>query len=367
MEYNIKYANPVSVSNDLVHGEISEILSSGKLTNGKYVERFEEAIRTYLNVRNAVCVSSCTNGLMLAIRSLQLPKESNVILPSFSFLATALAPYWNGLNIKYIDIDKHDLNINFRQLENKINASTSLIIGVHQFGNPCAIDMLESLSLSKNIRLLFDSAHALGSRYYNNHVGKYGDVEVFSLSPTKIITACEGGIITTNNDELAETLRILRVYGCDEDYDCHIPGLSSRMSEINAVIGYHNLQYIDRNIDARNAIANLYMSLLENVGDIRFQKIKEFDKSTYKDFCIISEKANKIQKQLFINKIETKKYYSPAIHRTNYFDDSEDLTTTDEVSKNILCLPIYPDIKISQIMEITNNIKKVFDNGGMDE
>lgn len=331
---------------DLLH-KIKEILDSGMVTNHIYVAELERKLAKYLQVKEAVGLASCTSGLILSLQLLDL-RNKEVLLPSFTFSATAHAAYWNNCKIVFVDCDRETFNISIKDLEQKISDEVAGIIGVHIFGNPCEIDALERIARERNIKLIFDSAHALGAQYEGRKIGNFGDAEVFSCSPTKLFITIEGGVVSTNNPDLAEKLAVAGNYGSYPDYTCEIPGLSARMTEINAVLGLEMLNDIDEMVANRNRYAGLYRTYLSEIPGIKFQETTKNSVCTYKDFAIVIDSDEfGIDRDLLydvLNKenIISRKYFSPAVHQLKAYSNSKsELSNTNFLSKNVLCLPIY--------------------------
>ena len=224
-----------------VAADVEAILRSGVLTDGPYVRRLEEEAATYLGVRHCVAVASCTTGLMLVLRASEL--SGDVIVPSFTFAATAHAVEWNGLRPSFADIDPGPLTLSPSSVEQAIGVHTSAILATHIFGTPCDVEGLRDVAERNGLRLFFDAAHAFGSTHRGMKVGGFGDAEVFSFSPTKVVVAAEGGLIATNDDLLAERCRIGRNYGNPGDYDCRFVGLNARMSELHAATALATFNY----------------------------------------------------------------------------------------------------------------------------
>ncbi len=223
---------------------IGEVLLSNQVTNGLNVRRLEEEMADYLQVDNVVAVSSCTLGQILALQAAEVVGKE-VIVPSLSIAATANAAYWNRCRVRFADIDLDTFNISPKHVEELITEETGAIMPVHVFGNPCAIEELEALSSRFGVPVVYDAAQALGASYRGEKVGRFGQFEVFSGSPTKHFTSIEGGFVATNNGDLAEMIRLTRNYGVLPNYDCVLPGLNARMPEINAVVGRTLLPHTD--------------------------------------------------------------------------------------------------------------------------
>ncbi|MFH1860652.1 MAG: DegT/DnrJ/EryC1/StrS family aminotransferase, partial [bacterium] len=347
LEQPVSIAKPTLPEIKEIQEEFCQIYHSGMITNSNYVQQFEERAADYLGVKEAVCVSSCTSGLMLVIKALELTGE--VIVPSFTFFASGHALLWNNLKPVFVDCLPSTYNLNHNIIQECITPDTSAIMAVHIFGNPVEIESIQRIAIDNNLKVIIDSAHAIGTRYKGRLVGSFGDAEVFCLSPTKVLTAIEGGIITTNNQELARKLRIGRDYGNPGNYDCEFPGLSARMEEFNALIGIKGLEHIEKIVAKRNKLVNIYQENIRQIPGILFQQIDTGDTSSYKDLGIIIQRdefgldRDKLAYSLDIEGIATKKYFYPPLHQQSLYRKYQQspLPVTEYVSNNILCLPLY--------------------------
>jgi len=351
-----------------IEAPLKEVFLSKHITSGKYVREFEEKTSEYLGVKHCVAVSSCTSGLMLVVKAMGLTGE--VILPSFTFSATGHSLLWNGITPVFADCVKDTYNIDPKSVENKITRKTSAILAVHIFGNPADADSLSIIAKRNNLKLVFDAAHAFGSCYNGIKVGGLGDVEVFSLSPTKLLISGEGGLVTTENDELAEKIRIGRNYGDPGDYNCEFAGLSARMTEWNAILAIKMLESLEENIERRNYIANHFRDRLGTLPGISFQYVKLEDKTTWKDFSIIinSEEFGVHRDILSLalekENIKTKKYFDPPIHKMKvyekYLNNAEtELPVTEYISNNIISIPIYFMLSDNDVENIISAIERI--------
>ncbi len=345
------------------------VLKSGMITNYKFVQEFEEKVAKYLGVSQAIAVSSCTSGLMLILRSMGLKGE--VILPSFTFHATAHAVAWNGLIPVFADCDPETYNLLPEAVEQAITPRTCAVIGVHIFGNPADIDSLEKIAKAHKLKLIFDAAHGFGTKYKGKNVGSFGGAESFSLSPTKLLTCGEGGIVATDDEELAKKIKIGRNYGDPGDYDCQFSGLSARMSEFNAILGIESLKILEKNVSRRNSIAKMYQKLLSDIPGIGFQKIREDNRSSYKDFSVlIDEKKfglsrDRLAEAMLAENIVVKKYFYPPVHQQKAFKvfglaENGNLKNTLIVSFNSLSLPLYSHIKEEDVNNICLVLKRIY-------
>ena len=363
-----QFAQPTIPELSEISSELKEIFSTKNITNGKYVHEFEKEIAEYLGVKHAVAVSCCTSGLILTCKSLELTGE--VIVPSFTFSATVQALVWNNLKPVFVDCDPKNFNINAKLIEDLITPRTSAIMAVHVFGMPADIDALVKITKKHGLKLIFDSAHAIGAKYDGKLVGGFGDAEVFSLSPTKVLTAGEGGIVATNDDALAKNIRIGRDYANPGDYNCQFAGLNARMAEFNAILGLKGLETMEEKVISRNRLAEVYKKNLKNVPGISFQEGTPGSRSTYKDLSILVEPelfglSRKILAEcLDKENIRTKKYYYPPIHRQKFITslfkvDENKLKVTNHVSENILSLPMFTHMEEKDIITICNAAKNI--------
>ena len=346
---------------------IETVLRSGTLTNGPRVRALEEAAADYLGVRHCVAVSSCTAGLMLVLRALDL--SGDVIVPSFTFAATAHAAAWNGLRPVFGDIDPQFLTLSPGAVSHAIGVRTSAILATHTYGTPCDIEGLTEIARRNGIRLIFDAAHAFGSTHDGRHLGGFGDVEVFSLSPTKVMVAGEGGIIATNDELLAERCRIGRDYGNPGDYDCLFVGLNARMSELHAVLASASLEELDQRIDRRNDLARMYSERLGLVPGITFPRVGDGDRSTYKDFTILVDMdafgmdADGLAAALDDAGIETRRYYTPPVHRMRAYramaGSDNRLPVTAEISEQVLTIPMWSEMREQELDRVVAAIRRI--------
>ena len=317
----IPIAKPVLPSAADLTDQLTEILESGIVTNGRFTNAFERAVAKHLNVKHAIAVSSATSGLMIAYRSLDLRGE--VIVPSFTFMATVSALGWAGLTPVFADVDAQTGNLDPAAAAAAITPETSAIVAIHNGGNPADIAELESLAARHGLPLIFDAAHALGSMWQGEPVGPQGAVQIFSLTPTKLVIAGEGGMVTTTDDGLAARLRIAREYGNRGDYNSEFAGINARLPELSALLGQHSLPHLESAVSRRNDIAGLYRARLSKLPGIDFQLIRSGNRCSFKDFSItIDDQAfgltrDELATALAAENIDTRKYFDPPVHRHN--------------------------------------------------
>jgi len=355
------------------------LLGSGQITNGATVRRLEQAAARYLDVAECVAVSSCTSGLMLVERCLGL--TGRVIVPSFTFFATAHSLLWNCLEPVLVDCDPLTWNIDPVRVRRALERvpGVSAILAVHVFGNPAPAQELEQIAQDAGVRLIFDAAHGFGARRQGRSAGGWGDAEVFSLSPTKLLVAGEGGLVATQDPELARALRAARNYGDAGDYDCAVLGLNARMTEFQAALALASLPLVEQHVERRNRVAAAYQSCLAGEPGIAFQQIRRDDRSSCKDFSVVFDEMRfgatrqMIQSALRLDHVETRRYFDPPLHRQRlyrrfYQPELDRLENTDAVSRGVLSLPIYPRMSVPDAARIAGRVLEIRDcihSGGL--
>ncbi len=336
----------------------------GQLTNGPLVRELEAVSADRLQVAHVVAVASCTAGLMLAFRALE--PTGPVILPSFTFSASAHAVAWVGARPRFIECDPATFLADLDDGRLYVDGAGALLI-THIFGAPAAPRAWEELATAAGIPLVFDAAHALGSRHADRPIGGFGDAEVFSLSPTKPVIAGEGGLVATNRDDVAEVIRIGRDYGNPGDYDTRFVGLNARMSEFHAATALESLAELDDHLVVRSALAARYREQLVDVAGIRVQVPAPGDESTWKDFTIAVDAPefgatrDQLVVALALEGVDTRCYFDPPVHRQQSHAASADrpLPITDRVASEVLSLPLYRDLLPTDLDRVVSVIADV--------
>jgi dTDP-4-amino-4,6-dideoxygalactose transaminase len=301
---------------------------------------------------------------MLTMQALDLRGEA--ILPSFTFFATGHAVLWNGLRPVFADCDANTWNIDPQAVERAITPLTSAIVAVHLYGNPAPIAELEWIAQKHGLKLIFDAAHGFGSSYRGQAVGRFGDAEVFSLSPTKLLVAGEGGLICTNDAILAHRLRAGRNYGDLGSYNPMLLGLNARMTEFNAALALAGLDLVSAKVVRHNQLAALYTAELEGVPGIGFQQIPQGHVSSYKDYSVrvdpgaFGSTRDELAAALLKENIETKKYFYPPLHQQmlyHPFANRGPLPSTELVADGILSLPVYESLPSETVRQVAAAIR----------
>ncbi len=348
---------------------VQGILRSGMVTKGEYLKAFEKAVREHLGVRHAIGVSSCTSGLMLTYRGLGL--TGDVVVPSFTFMATVSALVWAGLRPIYVDVNPGTTNMDPAAAEAAITPNTSAIVAVHNFGNPAEIDALKAVADRHGLKLIFDAAHGFGALYQGQPVGGQADAHVFSLSPTKLLITGEGGIVSTNDDDLAQKIILGREYGNSGSYDSAFAGLNARMPEFNALLGLRSLERLEEAAQTRNQSVEMYQELIGSLPGVHFQQVLPGNRCSYKDLSVVFDSQqfgltrDELAVALAAENIDTRKYYEPPVHRqTAYADyyEGQPLPNTEWLAQNSLSFPMWSQMEPAVVTGICEAIQRVYKN-----
>lgn len=351
-----------------IQGKLKDVFKTGIITDGKYVRKFEEQCAKFLKTKNVVAVSSGTSALILAIKCLNLKGE--VILPSFTFTSGGHSLLWCQLAPVFADINPKTFNIDPDSIESKITQKTSAIIATHVFSNPCEIAKIQKIAQKHKLKVIYDAAHAFGSKYKGKSVANFGDIVIFSLTPTKVLTTGEGGLIITRNKKMAEILRSGRNNGDSFNRKEEFLGITARMNEFSAILGLEGLKILNKSLERRQKLASLYKKELANISGISFQQIADFNLSVYKDFTILVDKEkfgktrDDLLRELLRNGIGAKVYFYPPLHKKEVYKGHKktNLSNTDLVSSQIMSLPFYSYMPEKDIIKVCSVIKKLHKN-----
>jgi dTDP-4-amino-4,6-dideoxygalactose transaminase len=341
-----------------IKAEVKDILDSGRFILGNNVSSFEEEVASYSNAGGAVGLASGTDALHLALRALDIKKGDEVITTPFTFIATAEAIAYVGATPVFSDIDRESLNIGPSQIEEKITNRTKAIIVVHLFGQPADMDEIMAIAGKHNLKVIEDSAQAFGAKYKGIPVGSIGDAGCFSFYPSKNLGAYgDGGMMTTNNAEVYEKVRLLRNHGTVGPYEHGFIGYNSRLDEIQAAILRIKLRHIDTYNENRRQIASIYTSILAHA--VKCPKELQDRSHVYHQYTIRTSKRVQISKALQDNNIASVVYYPVPLHFQEAFNylgyKAGDFPESESAAENVLSLPIYPELepeKAKMIAEI---------------
>ncbi len=359
--------------------EIIKVIDENALTSaardgGKRVQDFESSLREFLNVKHVVSVNSGTAALHAALLALDIKTEDEVLLPSFTFVATANAVVASGAKPVFVDINTKDYTIDLQDLKKKISRKSKAIIPVHLYGHPADLTEINEIANQHSIYIIEDACQSLGSTYKNKQTGTFGTMGCFSMYASKVLTAGEGGAIVTNDDELADTLKMIRNHGMVEGYDTQRLGLNYRLPELSAAIAKIQMKKLKTILDLRRRNSLLLSNLLETIISKYNIKIPEEDqikKFNWYLYTLAFNNSNNInlrdyiKKKLIENGIGVAVYYDPPVHKTPFyqrFSMNNDLQNTNWSSKHVLSLPVHPGVSEMDIQNMVNVLKRELQN-----
>lgn len=313
--------------------------------NGPLVQKLEHNICEYLQVKHTIAVSNATLALMLAAQAMELQGE--VIVPSFTFIATAHAMAWQGLQPVFADVDPVYGLIDPASVEALITPQTSAILGVHLWGKACQIEALEGLALRNNIELFFDAAHAFGTNFKGRKIGNFGRCECFSLHSTKIFHSFEGGLITTNDTELAKKIRLARNFGITGEDQCAGLGMNAKMTESCAAMGLSNFDNLEKLIAINKNCWQRYAAGLADIPGLSLICYKEEEQSNYHYIMLrVDEKhfglsRDALKMALQEKNVLARRYFTPGCHRLPPYSTQSiaSLPHTEVLCEQCLVLP----------------------------
>jgi len=339
---------------------LQEVWNSGILThNGPLVQRLEKELCKKLDVENFVTTTNGTISIQMAIKALELKGE--VITTPFSWIATISAIKWEGCTPVFCDIDLDTLNINPYKIEELITDKTVAIIPVHVFGNPCDVEAIETIAKKHNLKVIYDAAHAIGSTFKDKSLLSYGDISATSLHGTKLLNTAEGGGCITNDKELHEKIKRIRFFGHDDSKDIVEDGFNGKMTEVHAALGIANLKYYDEVLDDRKEKYKYYKEKLSANENLTFQTIKHGE-TNYSYFPVIFQSEAKlleVEKALNEQKIYPRRYFYPSLNTFTKVLECIDMPISEDISKRILCLPLYWKLEYKDINIIIGIIKNI--------
>ena len=351
---------------------IDKSIKRGSIFFGKELKRFEKKFIKINKGNFGAAVGSGTDALIIALKSINIKKNDEVITVANTAIPTISAIINVGAKPKLVDIGE-DYLIDVTKIESLINSKTKAIIPVHLYGQSCDMDEINRIAKKHNLKVIEDCAQAQGAKFKGKFVGTLGDIGCFSFYPTKILGAYgDGGFILTKNYQLYKKIKRLRFYGIEtidkknkffNDYYANENGINSRLDEIQASILNLKLNYVDNYIKKRREIAQFYINNLKNTKLILPTEITH-KKHVYHLFTIHHPKANEIIKKMLLKKIELRKIYPHPIHLMKAYKEvsrstQKHLLTTNLKSKGIFCLPLYPNLKLKEMHKIVNSLKKI--------
>jgi dTDP-4-amino-4,6-dideoxygalactose transaminase len=344
---------------------VGQVLATHRFTNnGPFVEEFEERIGALTGSRYCVVTCNATTALQLLARALDL--RGQIIVPSFTFVATAHAFSWLGLEPVFCDIESGGYTIDPRAVEKVIGPRCSAIVGVHTWGIPCDIVGLERLARDRQLMLIFDAAHALGCEYQGKPIGSRGDATVFSFHATKFVHSFEGGAITTDSHDLAGKLRLMRDFGFAGVDEVQCLGTNAKMSELHAAAGLSSLEAMKDTIRGNRRCFEKYRSLLEAVPGITLVDVAQKGEPNYQYVVLETGPTFPISRDLLLRILQAegvlaRRYFFPGCHRCLPYAAAPraPLPATEALSDRILVLPTGPLMDDSTIETVVNLLRFV--------
>jgi dTDP-4-amino-4,6-dideoxygalactose transaminase len=347
---------------DELEPKINDSLAMAHYILGENVAKFEQEAAKHLNVRYAVGCASGTDALHLALLSAGIKAGDEVITTAFTFIATAEAITYVGAKPIFVDIDKDTLNIDADEIKKAITDKTKAIMPVHLFGLPADMEKIQTIATENNLKIIEDCAQSFGARYQNTTTGGLGDAGAFSFFPSKNLGCFgDGGLITTNDEQVSQDLKIYRNHGSKVRYYHQKIGLNSRLDEIQAVILRTKLQYIDSYNKNRNRVGKKYNELLAGLP-LQLPAILNDRDHVFHQYTFLSDKRDEIKQVLNDNDVASAIYYPVPLHKQKAFSNNKQpqLTRTEETAEKCLSLPIYPELDDEKINKICSIIHSCF-------
>lgn len=326
---------------------LDRIWKSGELTNkGPLLLEFENKLSSSLGLKNFQFVANGTLALQLAISGLGIT-EGEIITTPFSYVATTSAIMWQGLEPVFVDIDPDTLNIDYKKIEASITAKTRAILAVHVFGNVCEVEKIEAIAKEYGLFVIYDAAHALGVSYKNRSALSHGDISSVSFHATKLFHTIEGGGIVSKLKSTNVAIDLIKRFG--HNGEDHISlGINAKANEFQAAMGLSNLPYLRENIQKRRYISEHYDSLLHESKTRKQVMNQTPDDHNYSYYPIIfdsEEKLVNVLERLARKDIFPRRYFYPSLNTLPYISSHQSCPVSEDISKRIVCLPLYPGLE----------------------
>ena len=357
--------------------EVTSVLEENALTTaardgGKRVREFESQMKSYLKIRHVVSVNSGTAALHAALLAAGIKQGDEVLIPSFTFVATANAVVAAGARPLFVDIKKDDYTMDVSDLKAKITKKSRVVIPVHLYGHPSDMDEIGELAEKHSLDIIEDACQSLGSTYKKKQTGTFGTLGCFSMYASKVLTAGEGGAVATDSDELADKLKMVRNHGMVEGYDTRMLGLNLRLPELSAAVAKVQMQKLDKMLEIRRRNAELLSKLLLTSSKKYELKIPEetADKkfNWYLYTLAFQDGRDRIKNMLVQNNIGATVYYSPPVHKMPFYMQIAPeikLPVTEWCADHVLSLPVHPHVAEADIDHIANSLKSTVEKQNM--
>jgi len=346
---------------------VEDMLDRRWLTNaGPFVQEFEKKVAELLGVKHCIAMCNATVGLEIAIRALGMKGE--VIIPSFTFVATAHALQWQEIMPVFCDIDPKTHNLDPAQVEKLITPRTSGIIGVHVWGRPCAVDPLIDIAKRHNLKLMFDAAHAFACSHKGAMVGNFGHAEVLSFHATKFLNTFEGGAVVTNDDDLNKKIRLMKNFGFAGYDNVVYLGVNGKMSEVSAAMGLTGLESLNDFVAVNQRNYGHYRDELKSVPGVQLISYDPNEKNNFQ--YVVAEvdgqksglTRDRLIQTLHAENVLARKYFFPGCHRmepyrSHFPHASQLLQNTEKIASQVLVLPTGTAVSVEEITAICRIIR----------
>ncbi|MEB3278512.1 MAG: DegT/DnrJ/EryC1/StrS family aminotransferase [Lyngbya sp.] len=353
-----------------VGAAVEQVLASGYYIGGSEVARFEEAFGEYIGVSDCISCNSGTDALFLALRALDIGPGDEVIVPVFTFIATAEVVSSVGATPVFVDIDENTFNLDVNKLESAITSKTKAIIPVHLFGQSVNMTRVMEIARTHQLSVIEDCAQATGATWNGEKIGRIGDIGCFSFFPTKNLGACgDGGAITTDNTAIAAKIRMIKDHGQSSKYNSEVVGVNSRLDALQAAILNVKLRYLDRWNEQRSRIAQRYHQFLGAVPGLIVPTEATPAQSVWNQYTVrVLQRAtdlifdrNVVRAQLAERGITTMVYYPVPLHLQPVYQDLGDqpgqFPVAEQLSQEVLSLPMFPELTTEQQDSVVYAIK----------
>lgn len=375
----VSFSEPILVTRPLLPPieefslKLSEIWKKAWLTNsGDQLRILNQRIQTYLGSPNVSLLGNGTLALIMAIKALEL--EGEVITTPFTFPATPHALSWNGLTPVFADIDPLNMTLDPIQVEAAITSKTTAILGVHVYGNPCHVEALQTIATRHHLKLIFDAAHAFGTRVNGVPIAHFGDISAFSFHATKLFHTAEGGALLTPHSELKAKIDKLCNFGFNEKGEVDSIGINCKMNEIQAALGLVVFNYLQAERDKRKSILTCYQNCLQEIKGLSFIEPNPKVVQSYQYFPIrinakqFGKTRDEVFEALKKYNIMSRRYFYPLCSEYPHYShlpsaDPKRLPHAHQVAQEVLCLPFYGNLSLKAVQTICHLIIKIKNQG----
>ena len=366
MNKNIFVTKPTLPKLEELIPSLQKIWDSGIITNGgPFHQELEQALRDYLGVKHISLFTNGTIALITALQALRISGE--VITTPYTFVATSHSIIWNGIKPVFVDIDPLTLNIDPNKIEAAITSKTTAILPVHCYGHPCDVESIQRIADKHHLKVIYDAAHAFGVRCDCGSILTHGDLSILSFHATKVFNTFEGGAIVCPDADTKAQIDQLKNFGFIGELEVDLPGINGKMSEFNAALGLLQLKYVDSAIATRGLIDSTYRSNLKGVKGIVCLEDSGESVKNYSYFPILVQDDYPLGRDALYTRLKergifARRYFYPLVSNFPTYSDLPssgklNLPIANNAAQRILCLPIYPDLEISEVNEISNLIK----------